>query len=327
LTKAHHGSIVCPLPLWKPSTARSYRNAIDTHLKPAFGRLRLEQLSPQLVQRWMTAQAKEHGARRRVALARAALRSALSEAVRLDLVSRNVAAARFKVPKPKVRRIQPLDVSEAGAFVVAAHAHRLGALFTTALALGLRLGEATGLEWPHLDLATGELQVRQQVQAVSLPSRQPTAGGRRRRVLVLQDLKTEKSRRTLVMPEVCLAALKAHRVRQLEERLKAGAHWKSEHDLVFTTRRGGPLDPRNVLRAFHTLLAAANIKPRRRFHDPRHSAAAILIAQGVQLVEVSMLLGHAELRTTADLYGHLVKQTAARAATMMDTVLTPAAKA
>jgi integrase len=93
------------------------------------------------------------------------------------------------------------------------------------------------------------------------------------------------------------------------------------------TRRGGPLDPRNVLRAFHALLSAAGITPRRRFHDLRHSAAAILIAQGVPLVEVSMLLGHSEIRTTADLYGHLVKQTAALAATRMDAVLRPAVKA
>ena len=104
----------------------------------------------------------------------------------------------------------------------------------------------------------------------------------------------------------------------LQERLKTGALWSNPPSLVFTARRGGLLDPRNVTRAFYAVLKAAGITPRRRFHGPRHSAASILIAQGVQLVEVSMLLGHAELRTTADLYGHLVKQTAALAATKMD---------
>jgi len=154
-----------------------------------------------------------------------------------------------------------------------------------------------------------------------------TTRGKRKRVLVLQGLKTDESRRTMVLPQVCLEALRAHRVRQLEERMKGGARWSNAHDLVFTTRRGGLLDPRNVLRSFHTVLVTAGITPRRRFHDPRHSAAAILIAQGVPLVEVSMLLGHSEIRTTADLYAHLVKQTAARAATMMDAPLKPAAKA
>ena len=130
-----------------------------------------------------------------------------------------------------------------------------------------------------------------------------------------------------MLPNVCLEALKAHRKRQLEERLKAGANWL-ETGLVFTTYQkhkdgkiGAGLHPRNVLRAFHTLLAAATPKIHRvRFHDLRHSAASLLIAAGVELVEVSMLLGHSELRTTADLYSHLQKQTAAKAARHMDAV-------
>lgn len=189
------------------------------------------------------------------------------------------------------------------------------------------MGEATSFAWSHIDLDTGELRVRQQVQAVSVARTAGTTRAKRKRVLVLQGLKTEKSRRTMVLPQVCLKALLAHRVRQLEERLKAGDRWSNAHDLVFTTKTGGPLDPRNVLRSFHAVLVTAGITLRRRFHDLRHSAAAILIAQGVPLVEVSMLLGHSEIRTTADLYGHLVEQTAAHAATMMDAVLKPATKA
>jgi integrase len=310
---------------WKPSTAHSYRDAIDLHLKPAFGSLRLEQLTPTKVQNWMTAQAEQYGARRRIALARATLRSALSEAVRLDLVSRNVAASRLKVPKAKTRTIRPFDITEAGRFVEAAHQHRLGALFSTALACGLRIGEATGVAWSHLNLDTGEVQVRQQVQAVRVARTQPSKRGRLKRELILQGLKTAKSRRTLVLPQVCIDALREHRRKQLEERMKAGDKWKNVHDLVFVTRRGTPLDPRNVLRILHTLLAGASLD-RRRFHDLRHSAASILIAQGVPLEQVSMLLGHAELRTTSDIYGHLVKQTAAKAASHMDAVLKPASK-
>ena len=113
---------------------------------------------------------------------------------------------------------------------------------------------------------------------------------------------------------------------QLKERLQAGAAWE-DTGLVFTTyrrRQGGKvgkgLQPRNVLRTLHTLLDAAEI-PRVRFHDLRHSAASLLIAAGVELVEVSMLLGHSELRVTADLYSHLQKETASKAARHMDRVL------
>ncbi len=207
-----------------------------------------------------------------------------------------------------------LDVTQATAFLKVASAHRLGALFGVALACGLRLGEATGLRWEDVDLTTGEIRVRQQLQKVG-------------NQLVLQELKTEKSRRTLALPQPCLEALRVHRTRQLEERLKAGDRWV-ETGLVFTTYRtcnegkgramkvGAGLHPRNVLRTLHALLEAAAL-PRIRFHDLRHSAASLLIAAGVELVEVSMLLGHSELRVTADLYSHLQEQTAAKAAQRM----------
>ena len=83
---------------------------------------------------------------------------------------------------------------------------------------------------------------------------------------------------------------------------------------------GGGLHPRNVLRVLHGLLKGAKL-PRVRFHDLRHSAASLLIAEGVELVEVSMLLGHSELRVTADLSARLVNQTAAKAAEKMDALL------
>jgi integrase len=302
---------------WRPSTRRGYRRAIDGFLVPAFGALRLEQLTPQLIQRWLTQHKTEHGARRRISLAHATLRSALSDAQRLQLVSIN-AATLVKVPKVTTRVIAPLDVDQSRAFLAEASSHRLNALFSVALACGLRLGEATGLRWEDVDLTTGEMRIRQQLQRV----------GKR---LVAQELKTVKSRRTLALPTVCLDALKTHRTRQLEERLKAGPRWV-ETGLVFTTYRvckegkgahlkvGAGLHPRNVLRTLHGLLTAAKL-PLVRFHDLRHSAASLLIAEGVELVEVSMLLGHSELRVTADLYAHLVKQTAAKAARRMDAVL------
>ena len=302
---------------WRPSTRRSYRGAIDGHLVKAFGPLRIESLSPQTIQRWLTQHKEEHGPRRRIALAHAVLRSALAEARRLQLVSIN-AAELVKVPKPKARPIAPLTVDEAAAFLTAADTHRLGALFSVALACGLRLGEACGLVWQDVNLETGELQVRQQLQAV----------GKR---LVLQPLKTETSRRTLVLPNVCLKALKAHRTRQLEERLKAGERWV-DSGLVFATYRtykpgkglrrkvGAGLHPRNVTRVLFDLFDAADI-PRRRFHDLRHSAASLLIAAGVELVEVSKLLGHSDIRITGTLYTHLVKQTQRRPRAVMDAVL------
>src|SRR5262249_52921995 len=155
-------------------------------------------------QRWLTQQKEAYGARRRIALAHACLRSALSEARRLQHVSIN-AAELVKVPRPEKKRpIVPLTVEEAQKFLAVGKRHRFNALFTVALACGLRLGEATGLRWDDIDLESGEVRVRQQLQRV----------GKR---LELQPLKTVKSRRSLMLPSVCLDALKANRTRQLKE--------------------------------------------------------------------------------------------------------------
>jgi integrase len=153
----------------------------------------------------------------------------------------------------------------------------------------LRLGETLGRKWDDVGpLAAGEVRIRQQLQVV-------------KKQLVLQELKTDKSRRTLALPEVCVDALRTYRTRQLEQSLKAGADW-TETGLVFTTARRGrrrqlgtALHPRNVLRILHAMLDEAGL-PRMRFHELRH---------------------------TADLYGHLVKQTSAKAARHMDAVLQP----
>jgi len=107
---------------WRPSTERGYRGAIDGYLVKAFGHLRLEQLTPRRIQRWLLDQKAEHGARRRVSLAHAVLRSALSNAQRMQLVTIN-AAALVRVPTPNRRAIHSLTVDQAIAFQRVATIH------------------------------------------------------------------------------------------------------------------------------------------------------------------------------------------------------------
>jgi integrase len=108
------------------------------------------------------------------------------------------------------------------------------------------------------------------------------------------------------MPELLVKALKRQRSRQLEDRLAAGAEW---HDtgLVFTTRKGKPLDGINVTRSFKKVLTRAGVS-QRRFHDLRHTAASLLVAKNVHPRAVIGLLGHAEIRTTMDTYSHLLAE-------------------
>lgn len=137
--------------------------------------------------------------------------------------------------------------------------------------------------------------------------------------LQFAEPKTAGNRRTISMPEIVGRALREHRVRQLQERLLAGSRWQ-EHGLVFTSTIGTPLEPRNMVRHFHQVLRQAGL-PRFRFHDLRHTAATLLLAQGVELRVVMEVLRHSQISTTADLYAHVVRLLLQDAAAKMDAIL------
>jgi integrase len=203
---------------------------------------------------------------------------------------------------PKVRRpeVKPLTPEQARTFLDAAQEDRLEALYRVALALGLRLGEALGLGWEDVDFDSGTLRVRRSLQRVE---------GK----LTLKEPKTEKSRRALTMPRTLVAALLAHRDRQAYERAGAGEAWQ-ESGLVFANTVGGPLEPSNVLKRYKAL-------PAQRFHDLRHCATSPLIVQGVPIKVVADILGHTQLATTSDLYGHIFPAAHREAADLMDQIL------
>ena len=129
----------------------------------------------------------------------------------------------------------------------------------------------------------------------------------------------------MALPAIVVTSLKAHRVRQLEERLKVGPAWQ-EHGLVFATVIGTPLEPRNVTRTFRALVTEAKL-PAIRFHDLRHTAASLLLAQGVAARTIMETLGHSQISLTMDTYSHLMPALQADAAAKMDAILTASANA
>lgn len=235
----------------------------------------------------------------------AVLRRALGQALKWNLVARNVATL---VDPPRVRRpeVQPLSPEEARQLLTKVEGDRLAALYSVALALGLRQGEALGLRWRDVDLEAGTLAIRNALQRVD---------GK----LQFVDPKTSKSRRTVALPEVAVAALRTHRVRQYQERLVAGTRW---HDtgLVFTTSIGSGLDGRNVTRQFQKLLKDLGL-PRQRFHDLRHTCASLLLAQGVHPRVVMDILGHSQIKLTMDTYSHVIPQLQRDAAGRINEIL------
>src|SRR5262249_34537239 len=119
--------------------------------------------------------------------------------------------------------------------------------------------------------------------------------------------------------------LQRHQENQREERVLAGSAWKGAGEYVFVSLVGTPLEQRRIHRIFHALCDAAGIR-RVRFHDLRHSAAALLIAQGVHPKAIQELLRHSSIQITMDTYGHLLEEVQRETADKMDAILVEDAK-
>jgi len=292
-------------PSLRPSTFTSYESYVRLHIKPALGHHQLAKLAPQHVQAFLNAKGASGLSPRTVQYLRAILRRALGQALRWGLVARNVATL---VDPPRSRRpeVRPLSPEQARAFLESVKGDRLEALWSVAVAVGLRQGEALGLRWDDVDLDGGTLRVRHAMQRV---------GGKPTFV----EPKTDRSRRTIALPASIVAALRAHKVRQLEERLLAGGRW---HDwgLVFPSTIGTPLDGANVTKRLQAHLERVGL-PRQRFHDLRHCCASLLLAQGVHPRVVMEVLGHSQIALTMDTYSHVMPTMQREAAALMDGIL------
>jgi integrase len=170
----------------------------------------------------------------------------------------------------------------------------------------VRQGEALGLKWDAVDLTAGTLEVRVALQRIE---------GTWKHV----EPKLARSRRTIALPSMAIAALKSHRVRQLEERLAAGADW-NEQGFVFAGRNGNPIEPSNLTRIFRRLLRAAEV-PLIRFHDLRHSCATFFLAQGCDPRTIMEILGHSQISLTMNTYSHVLPKLKHDAATKIDSLL------
>ncbi|HEX6968169.1 MAG TPA: site-specific integrase [Micromonosporaceae bacterium] len=236
----------------------------------------------------------------------AVLSAALADGVREDLLGRNVASAvRLATPRSD---FQPFTAGEARRYLLAAAYHRHGPLFELALRIGLRRGELLGLRWEDIDLDAGHLYVRRTLVR--------TRGGP-----TFQPVKTHRSARRIVLPRDCVATLKRYRTRQNIDRRKAGEEW-TETGLVFTNSTGGPMEPATVQRHHQAICELADVRYI-RFHDLRHTCATLLLEQGVDLVTIKDLLGHAQIHTTADVYSHVRLRMQRTAIESMDQTLQP----
>jgi integrase len=317
----------------RPKTKRQYEQVVRLYLKPAIGPVRLSRLEPDQV-RALVRGLEERGLSTTTAtLARNILRIALGQAVRDEVLGRNVAVL-VRRPKAHRRDGATLSQDQARAFLDSLKSKRLEAVITCGIALGLRLGEVLGLQWGDLNLKAGRVTIRRSLQNL----------GKGRRELA--DVKSRESRRTLALPAFVVATLQRHYTAQKERQLAAGKEWQRS-DFVFTTGIGRPMDGSLVTRDLKRILKAtwmggrsacthqrnrdgacldcsATRLPVVNFHGLRHSCASVLLAAGVPMRDVSELLGHSDVRLTLSTYAHVVDANRARLADTIDTVFAEA---
>jgi integrase len=275
-------------------TYERYESIVRVHIKPAFGRLKPKSLTPNHVRTLYRKKLDSGLAPRTVNYVHTTLHKALKDAVSDGLVPRN--AASVKAPRPEKPEIRPLSPDQARNLIATAHesGDRFEALYVLALHCGLWVGELLGLRCEDVDLSgtPATVQVRRTLSE--------TRTGHK-----FEKRKNGKGR-SVKCSQKATEALRSHRGRQGEERLRIGSLWQ-DNGLVFPTTTGTTMSGTNLLgRHFKPLLKRAEL-PDIRLHDLRHTCATILLMAGKHPKYVQELLGHASINITLDTYSHVIE--------------------
>lgn len=296
----------------RQNTLEGYRIVVNGYLKPILGHIPLKELQPQQVQKMVNDLLKSGRKRdggplssRMVEYIFTILHSALEQAVKNQMVSRNVCNAVNK-PKRNRKEFRPWTVEQTNQFLNHVKDSRLFPLYLTVWGTGLRRSELLGLKWSDIDFKKGTLTVNRVLVN--------TKGGQ-----IFQEPKTPKSRRTIPLPKPVIEELKVWKKRQAEEALAFPGEY-NPLNMVFTNEIGEPLKPDFITRSFRRDAETAGL-PVIRFHDLRHGHATMLLELQEDLKVISDRLGHSTITVTADIYSHVREEIQKRASDKLASTL------
>jgi integrase len=272
----------------RPKTYESYEAAVRLYLKPNLGRTSLQRLTVAQLQTYLNQVMMRGGSIRTVHLIRTVLSAALTRAMREQLVDRNVARL-VELPAWRRKDFTPWTAEQIQTFLAAAKSDPLYVAFLLIALYGLRRGEVLGLRWIDIDFSGMQLRIRQQIQAVK--------GG-----LLIGEVKTEAGKRELALLPAADQMLTEHA--EIMRRQESADQRKASPDgLVFSTRTGHPINPHNFLRSFNRVRIVGGLPPS-TLHHLRHATATLLKNTGVPARDAQLILGHADITTTQQLYQH-----------------------
>jgi integrase len=282
-----------------PHSRETYAWHIERQIIPELGSIELQRLKPSQVKAWLdglrTTGSIRTGGAISGTMARAifrTLRSALADAVKVELVSRNVAAV-VSAPSKDTEEVEILTKAEVAAVLTALEGHMLHPIALLGLASGCRRGELLALRWSDVNFKENTISVERSLEE--------TKSGLR-----FKEPKSACGRRSISLPASTIGILSNHRKAQLERRMRLGLGRPAVDALVFCDDAGAPISP-NALSVVWRRFLAAHKLPAVTFHSLRHSHASALIAAGLDIVSVSRRLGHSKPSITLDTYSHLFK--------------------
>jgi len=279
----------------RSTTYSSYEMHVRCYLIPAFGPLRLQQVTPLAINAFYAELSKGWNGRSVLSAAsvrriHATLHRALRDAVRWQLIVRNPAGAadppRARRPEMKVWTPTQLHV-----FLSEAAGDRHYTLWLFYILTGVRRGEALALRWSDIDLRAGTAAIRRSLVPVD-------------HSLVFGEPKTERGRRLIGLDSDLVSALGKHWRNQAKERLRLGSAYEDQ-DLVFAHQDGKPLHPERLSRWFSKLVGTTDA-PHIRLHDLRHLHATLALAAGIAPRVLADRLGHSTTAVTTDTYQHVL---------------------
>jgi integrase len=289
-----------------------------TRITPDLKAVRLQDLTPRQIDNWQAALALHSYRGRPIGPATRhqidkVLRIALRRAVKLQLLMRNPAGdiKRPSVPRQEMAILTPAQFHDLLTRLAADRrpaAHSLGALAAVAAYSGARLGELVGLRWSDLDLAAGIWRLQRSIRQY-------------RNELLVIPCKTERSRRVIQLRAVAIGFLQRHK-REQAERLLATGHRVGPDDPVFEDG-GAILPPHQITDRWWKMVRQIGFAPALSFHKLRHLHASLAIGAGVDILTVSRRLGHANVKITVDVYGHLLPGADGAAADAVEAALGP----
>lgn len=273
------------------ATYDGYSHDVNHHIIPDLGRRKLKELTTGDIRRLYRKMAEKGLKDRSIEYVHTTLRKSLKAAVVDKLITHNPTdgVKLIKTPTVAAKESKALDSSQVKMLLEAASGSRFEALYVVAIHTGLRRGELLGLKWTDVDLDAGTLTVRHSLDVDG----------------TFKAPKNRGARRTLKLTHRALDALKAHKVRQNAERLRAGPRWR-DNNLIFPNTVGKPMNAGNLYRRdFQPLLMRAGLADERlTIHSLRHTFATTLAVKGVHPSTAQKMLGHSDIRMTLAIYTH-----------------------